>query len=260
MPTHSADRSKLRNRLARLMRAWRWWQIAAFLSAIGVIAATIASPLDRYGKQDLLVAHVVQHVSLGDLAAPLLLLGLPEPGRRWLRVTLTGLADARTLAGRVLTALLSPVGAMLVWATVVYLWFVPGLHLTAVRGGPVHVVDHVSFLCAGLLVWLGTFDPRPTRAIHDALRLGGLPWWGRHVYAMVTRLALLPPSIAVWLSSGSTYHRGSGPLPFGVSLGGDQARAASVMIGFEMLLFGLAVVLAFIFLSISEGRARAEAR
>jgi hypothetical protein len=73
---------------------------------------------------------------------------------------------------------------------------------------------------------------------------------------MVSRLAVLPPAFVVWLSSASSYHALDGPWAFGLDPSEDQELAASIMIGFEMILFSFAVVLLFIFVSVSEGRAR----
>ncbi|MGH2804898.1 MAG: cytochrome c oxidase assembly protein [Thermoleophilaceae bacterium] len=229
----------------------------AFLIGLAIAAAAVASPLDQLGEDDLLTAHLAQHIALGDFAAPLILLGLPASARRWLGASLAGLARSPARWARLATAALSPLGAFAIWAVVTYLWFVPALHRLAVPAGAVHLLDHLSFLAFGLLIWLGAFDPRPTRDLRTGLRLGGIPWWGRHGYAMVSRLAMLPPAFAVWLSSVSSYHDLSQPWSFGISRAEDQEAAASVMIGFEMLLFAFAICLLFIFVSVSEGRARA---
>lgn len=244
-------------------RGWRSWRPTAFALGGAVAVATVVLPLDRLGEQSLLTAHVAQHVLLADLAAPLLLLGLPLPVRRWLRGAFVRLGALDSRGARLVRLALSPIGAFVLWAAATYVWIVPALHRLAVPDGPVHLLDHLSFLAFGLLIWLGAFDPRAQPAVKNwealkaALRVGGLPWWARHVYAMVTRLAMLPAAFAIWLASESAYYRDQRPLPFGISRDGDQERAASIMIGYEMVLAGLAVVLAFIFVSISEGRARA---
>ena len=244
--------------LAAAVRArfagFRGWRSLAFLSgALAAIAAAV-SPLDGLGHDRLLTAHLAQHIALADLAAPLLLLGLPLPARQRLSTAILSLGERESGWARALTLALSPAGAFVLWAVVTYLWFVPTLHLLAAPTGAVHLLDNLSFLGFGLLIWLGAFDPRPTRSWRDGLRQGGIPWWGRHIYAMVTRLAMLPPAFAVWLSGSSTYHDPTRPWPFSLSPGDDQELAASVMIGFEMVLFGVAVVLAFIFVAVSEGR------
>lgn len=228
----------------------------ALAAGVALLAAALAPPVDRLGRDGLLTAHVAQHVVLADLAAPLILLGLPSGARRWLRGGLVGLRRRGTFFARVASWVLAPLGAAAVWAVGSYVWYVPAVHRAAVPSGVVHVADHASFLVVGLLVWLAAFDPRRPGPWLRALLRGGLPWWARHVYAMATRLAMLPPALVVWLSAGAPYHPDPGRIPFDLSPAGDQERAASVMIGFEMLLFGLAVVLAFVFASVYLGRRR----
>lgn len=237
-------------------RGWSGWRATAFAAGLLLALAAVASPLDRLGADGLLTAHVAQHIVLGDLAAPLLVLGLPEPARRTLRRWLGRLAERGRGSSLVAARLLSPAGALLLWALATYVWFLPPLHRAAVPSGALHVLDHLSFLGFGLLIWLGAFDPRPTVSPRRGLFRGGLPWWARHIYAMSSRLAMLPPAIAVWLASPSTYRATRGPLPAGYTPTGDRVGAASLIVGFEMLLFALAVVLAFIFLSITTGRER----
>lgn len=221
----------------------------AFLTGLGVVGATVLSPLETLGARGLLIAHVAQHILLSDFAPPLLLLGLPSRARRRLGTRLLGLGAGR--AG----LLVSPLGALAAWAVVTYVWYVPPVHRAAVPAGVVHAADHISFFAAGFLVWLTPFDPRPTLAVRGGLRRGRLPWWGRHIYVMVSRLAMLVPAVAVWSASPGTYHPAGVAVPFGYSYAADQSRAAQVIVGYEMLLFALTVVLAFIFLAVADGRA-----
>lgn len=230
------------------------WRAAAFAAGVAAVGATVFTPLDDWGRDGLVLAQIAQHIALGDIAAPLLLLGLPTLARRRLRELLE--RPQTSLLGRLLAGIATPVGAVTLWAGVTYVWFVPAAHIRTVEAGTMHVLDHASFLLLGLLVWLPAFDPRPARAVAAAMRGGGLPWWGRHLYAMISRAAMLPPALALWLSDPASWHR-QGALPFGFSPKKDQVAAASTMIGFEMILFALAVVLGFVFLSVSEGHRRA---
>lgn len=251
-----SDAPRARSSVAAIAHDVLSWRSPAFLAGVLIGAATILTPVDEAGKDNFVTAHVIQHVALADLAAPLLLLGLPSPLQLRLGTLLDRLGRPRSRAARFTAFALSPVGAIALWAGTTYLWYVPPLHRLAMTGGPVHVLDHLSFLVFGGLIWLAAFDPRAGRTLPAALWSGALPWWARHIYAMTTRVIVLPLGFIVWLSGPSTYHVGEGPPPFGISRPGDLERAGAVLIGFEMLLFGLAVVLAFVFVSVSEDRAR----
>jgi cytochrome c oxidase assembly factor CtaG len=225
----------------------------SFAAGLGAVGAAILSPLESLGRSDLVSAHVGQHLILGDAAAPLLLLGLPPRPRRWLRGRLAQLSAARRGSARLLTWALSPAGALVLWTVATYAWYTPALHRLAVEGGPVHVIDHLSFLAFGMLIWLAAFDPREPRGLREGVRDGGLPWWARHAYAMGARVVMLPPALVLWYAPG--YHVAQ-ERPMGYSRAADQANAAGIMIGFEMSLFAFAFVLAFIFLAVAEGNRR----
>lgn len=245
---------------------WRWWGIIAFVLGWLLGLSAVLSPLDSLGQDGSLSAHIAQHVILGDLAAPLLLIGLPPTlgvvAARLYRRAVRG-AGRRARGVRLG---LSPLGGLALWSAATYFWIVPPIHRLAIPGGPAHLLDHVSFLVFGLLVWLAAFDFRPGASVRDweslkaSLASCDLPWWARHVYAMVSRLAMLPAVAALWLATTSAYFLSAAPPPGGGTQREDQVRAASMMLGFEILLSGLAVVLAFIWVSVSEGRARERQR
>ena len=208
----------------------RW---ALFLVVgLATLGFTVLGPLDELGRRGDLTAHVAQHLLLGDIVAPLLLLGLPTVARAWLAGTLG--------RRRVLSALLSPPVALVMWTLVTTAWYVPAIHRAAAPGGVVHVLDHVSFVLFGFLAWLAVFDVRPALPARAAVWQGGLPWWARHLYAVGSRPLMLPAALIVWFAPG---YRSS-----------DQVDAASLLIGFEMFLFVLALILAFIALAVHEGR------
>ena len=243
-------------------RSWRWWQPLALVFGWLVVIGAVASSLDGVGREGSLSAHIAQHVILGDLAAPLLLLAVsPALGATLASAYGRAVSPVRR-RGRVLALTLSPVAAAALWALATYLWLVPSLHRLAIPAGPVHMLDHASFLVFGLLVWLAALDFRriaPVASWDDlvaALRSGDLPWWGRHVYAMATRFLLLPAILLIWLAPSAAYYlQGQFP-PGGLTRHEDQVQAASLMLGFEMLLFGLALILLFVFAAVSEGRRR----
>lgn len=241
---------------------WRWWgRLAFFLGWVAAVGA-IVSPLDSLGQDGLLTAHVAQHMILGDLAAPLLLLGLPPTV-----ALMAGEAYGRATRcpgriGRATGLLLSPIGALALWAVATYLWLAPPMHRLAIPQGLLHTTDHASFLAFGLLVWLAAFDFRKGSPVQDWETLKtstatcDLPWWGRHIYAMVSRVAMLPAVMILWLATTSAYYLSSDPPPGPWTQRQDQVNAASMMLGLEILLASFAVVLALIWVSISEGRAR----
>lgn len=242
-------------------RSWRWWEPLALIGGWLIVVGAVASSLDGVGEDGSLSAHIAQHVILGDLAAPLLLIAISTAlggvlARRYQRLT-----PSTRRGGRLMTLAFSPLGAAFLWAAATYIWLVPSIHRLAIPPGPVHVLDHASFLVFGLLVWLAAFDFRAGipvtnwETLATALRTADLPWWGRHVYAMATRFALLPAILVIWLMPPAAYFL-PGEFPPGLTRHEDQVQAASLMLGFEILLFAFSLILLFVFASVSEGRRR----
>ena len=113
--------------------------------------------------------------------------------RRWYERAIRA-SDRR---GRGVRLALSPAGSLVLWAAATYIWVAPPVHRLAIQDGFVRLLDQLSFLVFGLLVWLAAFDFRNGPRVRDweslkaTLTTCGLPWWARHIYAMVSRLAML---------------------------------------------------------------------
>jgi hypothetical protein len=76
---------------------------------------------------------------------------------------------------------------------------------------------------------------------------------------MAMRFVITPAAFIVWFASASAYHASDRPWPFAQTPAEDQVGAGTMLLGFEMVLFSLAVVLAFVFIQVSEGRRRRRA-
>ncbi|MDQ3979421.1 MAG: cytochrome c oxidase assembly protein [Actinomycetota bacterium] len=144
--------ARLRQRItgtARLGRA------LSFYGGLLALAAALMSPIDALSAA-LFSAHMVQHLLLMVVAAPLLVLarpigalvaGLPEGGRDAVRaVRSEGVRGAaRTLTHPVVVWI---VGTVAVWA-----WHMPSLYEAALANDALHVAEHASFLGAAVLFW-----------------------------------------------------------------------------------------------------------
>ena len=127
---------------------------AAWLGGVTALAAALASPLERLAE-DSLVAHMVQHLLLTIVAAPLLVLADPVPRALAALPPATRRAVVRPWAWLVRCAhhpafvLVAAVG----YAAVVMAWHLPGAYEAAVRSTAVHLAEHVSFLGAASVFW-----------------------------------------------------------------------------------------------------------
>ena len=130
---------------------WRQWCYGAGLL---VLVAALSTPLGVLSEK-LLVAHMVEHLLIGDIGALLIVLGLTGPMLApLLRIGLF----ARM---RVFT---HPLVALPVWAIDLYAWHIPVLYQAALRNEGVHALEHACFLLAGIAMWMALIGPLPKPA------------------------------------------------------------------------------------------------
>ena len=122
---------------------------AAVRFHLGAVAAYLAvgSPLDQLGEGYLFSAHMLQHMLLIYVAAPLIASGIPaELLDPWL--------GRSPRARRVLALATHPVPASALFTLVFSCWHFPELYEWALADRAVHVVEHWTiFLAALLLAW-----------------------------------------------------------------------------------------------------------
>ena len=144
-------------------RSRDWLRAAAFAAGLVVLFVALASPLDRLGEERLFTAHMIQHLLLADLAPILLLLGL---SRTMLRPAVRRLRPVEEALG----PLAHPVAALVAYVGLMWLWHVPAMYDLALEHAWAHVLEHASFVGAGVAFWWYLIEPVPPRH-----RLRG-PW------------------------------------------------------------------------------------
>lgn len=109
---------------------------------VGLIA--LISPLDELGDEYLFSAHMVQHLLLMFVTAPLWLVGTPG----WL-IDLMIPAPLKKLA-RWIT---SPLPAFAVFTGVMLVWHIPSLYNLAQHNEAIHIFEHLTFIGSALIGW-----------------------------------------------------------------------------------------------------------
>ncbi len=150
---------------ARHARAGPWWRPVAGLFGILSLGAALLPPLARLAH-DYFVAHMVQHMLLIVVAAPLLLLANPLPAALWALPRPARLRVGRLLAGgsrlRVLWERLTWVSvAGLAFAGVFWLWHLPWAYDAALAHEWVHHLEHLGFFGVAVLFWWPVIAPAP---------------------------------------------------------------------------------------------------
>lgn len=176
------------------------WRPLAFLAGLACILLALVSPLDAISGQ-LASAHMVQHMLLMVIAAPLIALGTP-----W-RVVPLGLPwHARRFAAvcrrrcghRVPRLLRNPVATWLLQAAVLWAWHLPVLYELALRSPVVHDAQHLMFFGAGYWYWRLLLDFDRAHGLSLPAALISLFTTSLHAAALGVLLALSP---VIWYSS-----------------------------------------------------------
>ncbi len=186
-----------------VVRAWdragrgriiRTGEVAAFAAGCAVLVVSLAGPLDA-GADRALWDHMIQHVALISVAAPLLALGAPlkagwwalpddlRPRRHPLRARLRGIRWFAAVAG-----------TLALHTVAVLAWHLPAAYDAAVRDPAVHALQHASFLFTAVALWWAVLEAGgrshrgagvvtiflaclPTSGLGVLMTLAGTPWY-----------------------------------------------------------------------------------
>ncbi|MEA2390384.1 MAG: putative rane protein [Solirubrobacteraceae bacterium] len=213
-------------RVSRLQQV-TWW-IGLSLQAVALL-----SPLSAYSDQ-VLSAHMGEHLLLGDVAAPLLLAGARAPVLLFLlpRGALVALAHRRGLR-RAFKLARRPLVALPVYVAVMYGWHVSTAFEGAVRDPFVHALQHASFVAANLLLWWPVLEPQRRRTPGDLWKIG---------YVFAARMSTMFLGMVFVFSRGVLYSGvyGTGPRR-GLSPFADQQTAGGTMMTLDIVIMVLAL-------------------
>jgi len=211
------------------------WRQVCFASGLLLIAVALVSPISD-AAEELVIAHMVEHLMLGDVATLLLVLGLTGP------VLQPILAIRFFDRLRILT---HPLVAFPLWAVNFYFWHIPALYDAAYGGAPVHALEHATFIFFGCLMWMPIFGPLPKPQWFTA-------GW-KVVYVIAVRFAgVILGNVLMW--SGTVLYTvyAKGEREWGISAVADQSTAGVVMM-VEGTFLGLGLLAWFFFEWSREG-------
>lgn len=198
----------------------------SFFLGLFLIWIAVGSPVAVF-DEELLTAHMVQHLLLMTLAPPLILLGAPVMPllhglpQRFVQSVLGPLLRLRVVQG--LGRLLErPSFCWLAATAALVVWHIPAAFTLALHSEAWHVVEHASFLATGLLFWWPVVSPWPSA-----------PIWPRWSILLYLFLATLPCDVLsgfLVFSERVVYPAYfAAPRHFGFSVLEDQQCAGALM-------------------------------
>jgi cytochrome c oxidase assembly factor CtaG len=208
------------------------WHLGLSLQAIALL-----SPIGWYADT-LLTAHMAEHILLADLGAPLLLAGLRNPvlGFFLPRDVLVPLARRRRLRGALRT-LRRPLVALPFYTVVLYGWHLTFAFEGAVRYDLVHILQHASFVAAGIFVWWSVLEPKRRRLHGDLWKIGHI--LGARMIGMFLGMAfvLIREPVYTGVYGAGDRH--------GMSALADQQTAGAMMVAVDILIMAFALCFFF---------------
>jgi putative membrane protein len=169
----------LRSAFPNLIAAWR---LTAFTGGLVLVWIVMGSPLATLDHQ-LLTIHMLKHLLLMTVAAPLILAGAPAltlvcglPKLFIKRYPPLGSLPARWLE----RCLRHPALCWLAGTAAVIGWHIPVVFQLGMRSHGIHILEDLSFLVAGLLFWW-PIVPSPSSAERS-------PRWSMALYLFLATL------------------------------------------------------------------------
>lgn len=155
-------------RLRGFAQLYGWRQLLCYLAGELTLVLALLSPLDDLADQ-LFSAHMLQHMLLLMVAAPLLVWGRPAVGFLWAfgpvgRRRLGGAWHSLGLTGGV-NRLMHPVLVWILFCGVFILWHLPGPYQLALHDETVHTFEHISFILTALMFWTIVIEPSGRRRL-----------------------------------------------------------------------------------------------
>jgi putative membrane protein len=148
---------------------------SCFLGALLALLIAFASPLDALSDV-LFSAHMVQHMVLILIAAPLLVMSDFPLAFLWAvpRAQAQNLgyrSQQLTTLSRIWRALSSAVFAWLLFALTMWVWHASTLYEAALRNEAIHALEHLVFLGSAMLFWWALLKPTTQKHVQYGMAI-----------------------------------------------------------------------------------------
>ena len=189
-------------------------QRASFFGALVILFLTLNGPLHDLSDYYLFSGHMVQHLIMTLIVPPLMIVGTPG----WMLRPLLRNRVVFTLAKRLTTI----AACFVIFNLVLAIWHLPPLYNLALKYHGVHILQHLMFLVASVLMWWPLTSPLPElpRAAYPAQML--------YCFLMVIPMSVI--SIYIVLADTLLYPAyAAAPRVWGISPMEDQQYGGLIM-------------------------------
>ena len=189
-------------------------QRATFYTALALIFFSLNGWIHDLSDYYLFSAHMVQHLLLTLVAPPLLVMGVPggmlRPALAW-----RGVGPAARWAT-------SASIAFMAFNLVMVVWHLPPMYSMAMAHHDVHIVQHLCFMVASVLMWWPVLSPLP--------ELPRLSYPGQMLYLFLMTIPMSLIAVSIAYADHILYPAyASAPRLWGISPMQDQLIGALIM-------------------------------
>ena len=188
----------------------RWYYYIALVTMFFSLNGWLHDLSDSY----LFSAHMVQHLSLAFAVAPLMVMGVTAD-------MLRPLIRHRAVRG-VAEFVTAPTRCFAIFNVVLAGWHLPPMYNYALAHHPVHIVQHLMFLAASVLMWWPVLSPMP--------ELPRLSYPGQMLYLFLLSIPMAIVSVYISYADSILYPMyASAPRVWGISPMNDQLMGGLIM-------------------------------
>jgi cytochrome c oxidase assembly factor CtaG len=214
----------------------------------GLLALTLAllSPISVYAE-DLFFMHMLQHILLVMVAAPLLLLANPMKTLIWafpkvIRKFMGRRLKSQGLIRKMLALSVMPLFAWFIFAVCIWLWHSPSAYNAALENEAVHVLEHMTIFIASVILWWSVIGPAPVRTY--------LPYPLRCLYILAALVQNTILGAMLTFAEAPLYsYYGNAPAHWGITTDYDQQLGGIIMwIPGGMMYLAALIILFFIWI------------
>ncbi len=216
---------------------------ASFYAGLVVIGVSLATPIDAY-SQKLLWVHMIQHMLMLTVAAPLIVLG--QPWRSLWRPLPLGFRRklARLMVRSPRCAPLralgrgagSPLGAWVIFVVGLYAWHWPAAYDLALRNTWIHALEHITFISCAILFWAQVTATPPSHRTLSTLQRAA------YVFSASIPNVILAAGLAFTPDVIYPFYAHLLNRPGGITALQDQQIAAGIMWTAGDTPFGIAII------------------
>jgi putative membrane protein len=189
-------------------------QRVSYYGALAIMFFSLNGWLHDLSDDYLFSAHMVQHLMLALVVAPLMIIGTPGALLRPL-LSLRGV-------GAVARWITAPAHCFAIFNIVVAGWHLPPLYNYALAHHPIHIVQHLMFLAASVLMWWPVLSPLP--------ELPRLSFPGQMLYLFLLSIPMAIVSVYIAYSDAVLYPKyASAPRVWGITPMNDQLIGGLIM-------------------------------